>query len=174
MSLQPHCLSYLRNAPAGLALEFGVMAGASIRLLAEAGRPIYGFDSFKGLPHDWGEGERRGVFACERPDDLPGNVVLVAGLFSDTLEGFLAGHPGPVGFCHIDSDLYCSCAYVLDCLAPRWVERSVIVFDDIGQRVIGEAVPGEARAWAVRNLGWRLVDREHSAGEVWMKDGTAS
>src|SRR5215831_6087032 len=41
------------EAADGLCLEFGVAAGNSIRRLAKAGRQIYGFDSWQGLPHDW-------------------------------------------------------------------------------------------------------------------------
>jgi hypothetical protein len=174
MSLQPDNLVYLRNAPEGLVLEFGVMAGRSIRMLAEVGRTVYGFDSFLGLPHDWGLGEARGTFACARPPEMPGNVVIIEGLFSDTLERFLGEHDGAVGFCHIDCDIYTSCAYVLDCLRDRWTAGSVIIFDDIRQAVLGEAVPGEARAWRKHQLGWRKVADEHSAGEVWRRDGSVA
>jgi hypothetical protein len=39
----------------GLILEFGVRHGTSIRQLASLTpqNPIYGFDSFEGLPEDW-------------------------------------------------------------------------------------------------------------------------
>jgi hypothetical protein len=175
MSLQPHCLSYLRNAPDGLVLEFGVSSGRSIRILAEAGRVVYGFDSFKGLPHDWGWSDPRGLFAAEVPE-VPDNVVLVPGLFSDTLESFLYLNPGPVAFVHIDSDLYTSCMYVLDCLRDRWIDRSVIVFDEINQWVTGSEyrLPDERRAWNRHNAGWRFCEAEHATGEIWMRDGSAA
>jgi hypothetical protein len=172
MSLQPDCVKYLRNAPQGLALEFGVMGGRSTRLLAETGRLIYGFDWWRGLPHDWGDhesGDRRRSFACAKPDDLPANVILIDGLFSDTLERFLGENDGPVGFAHIDCDIYTSCAHVLHCLSLRWAPGAVIVFDDIRQEVVGERIPGERRAWNKHNAGWSLLEQTHSAGEVWKK-----
>ena len=154
------------------------MAGRSIRMLAEVGRTVYGFDSFLGLPHDWGLGEARGTFACARPPEMPGNVIIIEGLFSDTLEQFLREHDGVVGFVHIDSDLYCSCAYVLDCLRDRFIVGSVIIFDDIRQHVAGEAVPGERRAWERYCAGvangkgrqfWDMVGEPHVWGEVWRR-----
>ena len=45
----------------GLILEFGVRHGTSIRQLASlTSKPIYGFDSFEGLPEDWHRLLRRG------------------------------------------------------------------------------------------------------------------
>src|SRR5215203_3166085 len=45
----------LEIAPAdGMALEFGVFAGGSLRVIAESrpGKEVFGFDSFQGLPED--------------------------------------------------------------------------------------------------------------------------
>jgi predicted O-methyltransferase YrrM len=165
MSLQPDCVRYLRNAPEGLCLEFGVMGGRSTRLLAESGRTIYAFDSFRGLPHDWGWDDRRGIFAHPRPTDLPDNVVIHEGLFSDTLEVFLGGTDERIGFCHIDCDIYTSCAYVLNCLSKRWQAGSIIIFDDIRQ----DNLPGERRAWERHRKDWELIELEHSHGEIWRR-----
>ena len=121
------------RAPAeGLVLEFGVGAGTSLRVLAEAtSRPIAGFDSFQGLPEDWRTGFAKGAFRQVRPPaDLGAHVSLVEGLFQDTLPGFLAAHPGPVALLHVDCDLYSSTVTVLEALAPRIVPGTVIVFDE--------------------------------------------
>ncbi|MDO9441388.1 MAG: class I SAM-dependent methyltransferase [Beijerinckiaceae bacterium] len=114
----------------GLFLEFGVAGGESIRQIAafHAG-PVYGFDSFEGLPEDWFAYLRKGFFAQELPR-TPDNVTLVKGWFSDTLDGFLAQHDEPVAFLHIDSDLYSSADFVLRRLEPRLAPGAVVLFDE--------------------------------------------
>ena len=157
----------------GLILELGVAGGDSLRNLARVfpGRVVYGFDSWEGLPHDWEEGDRRGSFACAKPEGLAAAVVLVAGRFSVSLEPFLAGHVESVAMVHIDSDLYCSCAFVLDCIADRLVRGSVVMFDEISQ---APHLTGERRAWvrhrrARADQNWELVGKQHAFGEVWRR-----
>lgn len=114
----------------GLTLEFGVAGGESIRQIATVRKgPVYGFDSFEGLPEDWFAYLRKGFFAQPLPR-VPGNVTLVKGWFSDTLEGFLSQHEGSVSFLHIDSDLYSSADYVLRALEGRIVPGTVVLFDE--------------------------------------------
>jgi hypothetical protein len=131
---EPHeTLTYaVEQAPQGaMALEFGVWAGRSLRLIAEArkGREVYGFDSFQGLPEDYRWDVPAGTFAV---DELPvvEGAELVIGWFEDTLPRFLAEHPGPVDFLHIDSDLYSSAVTVLELVGPRLVAGSVLIFDE--------------------------------------------
>jgi predicted O-methyltransferase YrrM len=126
--LLSHALSLAPKA--GMVLEFGVAGGESVRQIAtERGGPVYGFDSFEGLPENWFGYLRKGYFAQDLPR-VPDNVTLVKGWFSDTLEGFLASHAGPVAFLHIDSDLYSSAAYVLRALEGRIVPGTVVLFDE--------------------------------------------
>lgn len=153
LSTHPHqtLRDALAAAPAeGMALEFGVATGTTLQIIADArDGGVYGFDSFAGLPEHWRLGYDAGEFA-ERPPQVPG-AELVVGLFEDTLEGFLAAHPGPVAFVHVDCDLYSSTRTVLEQLAPRFVEGTVLLFDEYFN------FPGwqehEHRAW-----------REHAAG----------
>lgn len=124
-----HALSL---APAeGMALEFGVYSGQTLKVIVEArdGRDVYGFDSFEGLPEDWRTGFPTGAFSVDGLPDVPG-AELVVGWFDDVLPGFLADHPGPVGFLHVDSDLYSSARTVLDQVGPRLFAGSVIIFDE--------------------------------------------
>lgn len=120
----------LSHARPGLALEFGVADGATLRKIA-AERPgeTFGFDSFDGLPEDWRRGFARGKFACD-PPDVPG-ATLVVGLFQHTLPTWLDGHPtDSIGLVHIDCDLYSSTSFVLTTLG-KLQPGTVIVFDEL-------------------------------------------
>ncbi|MGH4021315.1 MAG: class I SAM-dependent methyltransferase [Pseudonocardiaceae bacterium] len=124
-----HALSL---APAGgLALEFGVYTGTTLKMIAAAreGRDVFGFDSFEGLPEDWRSGFAAGAFDVDAVPEVDG-AELVVGWFSETLPSFLAEHPGPVSLLHVDSDLYSSARTVLDHVGPRLRPGSVIVFDE--------------------------------------------
>ena len=117
----------------GLWLEFGVYQGADISLIAQdAPGPVYGFDSFEGLPEDWTFFQKKGRFSLggNLPGGLPANVELIKGWFDATLPGFLEAHLQGVAFLHIDSDLYSSAKTVLALLADRLIPGTVIVFDD--------------------------------------------
>lgn len=115
----------------GMALEFGVYEGRTLRVIAAArgNQQVFGFDSFQGLPEDWRSGLPAGTFATENLPDIPG-AELVVGLFADTLPDFLADHPGPVSFLHVDADLYSSAVTVFKHVGPRLRPGSVIMFDE--------------------------------------------
>ena len=131
----------------GLWLEFGVWTGTSINLIAKIMRhlrlskkPIYGFDSFEGLPEDWAHPEtgeiqaegKKGHFTMggNFPAKESDNIVFVKGWFDETLPNFVEQHPGPVALLHIDSDLYSSAKTIFDNLADRIVPGTVIMFDE--------------------------------------------
>lgn len=121
----------IKIAPAeGLMLEFGVYNGNSIRFFASlTSRTIYGFDSFEGIPDAWTL-RRKGDFAVAALPEVPKNVKLVKGWFSETLPEFLAANPGAVSFIHMDCDLYSSTQTVLELLVGRIQAGTVIVLDD--------------------------------------------
>ena len=89
-------------------LEFGVASGRLITTIAEqTPGPVYGFDSFEGLPESWfGEYER----APLREPSYCGAKQrhTVQGLVRQQVAGLLADHPDPVSFRHADCDLYSS------------------------------------------------------------------
>lgn len=126
--------AFSKSPSEGLALEFGVYKGTTINHLASRWpkRKFYGFDSFRGLPEAW-SGSRHSEVNFDRggkkPKVLP-NVELVEGWFNETLPTFLASHPGPIAFLHIDCDLYSSTKTVLDLTAGRMAPGAVIVFDE--------------------------------------------
>ncbi|MCZ2806471.1 class I SAM-dependent methyltransferase [Modestobacter sp. VKM Ac-2983] len=122
----------LKAAPAsGLHLEFGVASGGTLRQIAEAAPPgtVFGFDSFEGLPEHWRAGFDAGAFAMDAPPEVPG-AELVIGWFDQTLPGFLAEHPEPVAFLHLDADLYSSTVTVLEALEGRLRVGTVLLFDE--------------------------------------------
>jgi tetratricopeptide (TPR) repeat protein len=144
----------------GLVLEFGVRRGTSITALGHAaGQEVHGFDSFEGLPEDWGS-NRAGVLTTGAAlPAVPANVTLHSGWFEQTLPAFLAAHPGPVRFANIDSDLYSSARTVLTALAGRIGPGTVLVFDEfVGNRTWRD---DEYRAFheyaAASGIAWRII-----------------
>jgi hypothetical protein len=131
---EKHLLFALAQAGEGLILEFGVFRGQSVNEIAAAvpGRTVHGFDSFEGLPEDWpGYNVPAQHFDQEgRLPDVADNVELHKGWFHESLPPFVADHPEPVGFLHVDCDLYSSTKTVFDALAGRIGAGTVIVFDE--------------------------------------------
>jgi len=121
-----------RSIP-GLTMEFGVAGGGSLRTICNAtSGPVYGFDSFQGLPEDWTHFQRAGRFGSNGaiPRNLPANAKLVVGLFENTLPKFLDKTEGQAAFVHIDSDLYSSAKTVLECLSSRIAPGAIVLFDE--------------------------------------------
>ncbi|MBP9088328.1 MAG: class I SAM-dependent methyltransferase [Kofleriaceae bacterium] len=122
-------------APAnGIALEFGVYTGRSMRFLGALfpQRKFFGFDSFVGLKEAWiGTSALAGRFNVGgKLPKVPPNVTLLKGWFDESLPPFLAEHDEPLAFVHIDSDTYESTKTVLDLLESRLVPGVVIQFDE--------------------------------------------
>ena len=115
----------------GMVLEFGVFSGSTLKVIAAAndGREVYGFDSFEGLPEAWRTTQPAGTFAVDQIPEVDGAEIVV-GLFDDTLPGFLAEHPGPIAFLHLDADLYSSTRTVLDLAGGRLRPGSIVLFDE--------------------------------------------
>jgi predicted O-methyltransferase YrrM len=116
----------------GLALEFGVATGTTLKIIADAvadDRTVVGFDTFTGLPETWRTGFSEGEFAQERVPEVAG-AELIAGLFEDELPGFLARSDEQIAFMHIDCDLYSSTKTVLDLTGDRLAQDAVLLFDE--------------------------------------------
>jgi tetratricopeptide (TPR) repeat protein len=115
----------------GLFLEFGVRFGTSIRFLASlTGNQFHGFDSFEGIPEDWGHEQKGKYSTYGKLPSVPTNVSLHTGWFSDTLPGFLKTNKGNVAFANIDSDLYSSAKDILESVGPRIQSGTILVFDE--------------------------------------------
>jgi hypothetical protein len=137
-----------------LLLDLGVWIGWSTRLISDAcDRTVYGFDTFEGLVEDWQIDDqilvKRGTFSLSEPfaqrfirdtgvslhDGLPAalgrKVQFIRGSTYDTLAPFLADRPAaPIGLFHMDLDTYESCLHGLETCKDRFVEGSILVFDE--------------------------------------------
>jgi hypothetical protein len=144
-----------RPDSAELLLDLGVWIGWSTRLMADAsGCTVYGFDTFSGLVEDWKADDqavvKRGTFSLTEPlaqrlildtgvslDDggvpaaLDRMVQFIKGTTYETLAPFLAERPGsPIRLFHMDLDTYESCLHALEICKDRFIEGSILVFDE--------------------------------------------
>jgi len=115
-------------------LEFGVFTGGTTRFMAGriGGNVLHGFDSFEGLPEDWG-GFQLGKAAFDvggKLPKVPSNVRLHPGWFDQSLPPWCARNPGRVAFMHIDCDLYSSTKTIFDLLGDRLQPGTIILFDE--------------------------------------------
>ena len=129
------CLQFslIKSTPGGFLAEFGVGRAASLNYLADmTDETVHGFDSFRGLPHDWRPDFGATAFMVEDMRELrfAFNARVWAGLFSETLPLFLEEIEAPARFVHIDCDLYQSTVEVLAALEPRIVRGTVVQFDE--------------------------------------------
>jgi hypothetical protein len=145
----------------GLAAEFGVWEGYSIKCFAKHFQLVHGFDSFLGLREDWvghdllkGNFDRKGVLPS-----VPANVRLVPGWFDQTIPPFLQEHRENFSFVHVDCDTYESVSAVLSLIGDRLQSGTVLVFDEyFGFHGWQQ---GEYRAWqdlvAKNNLKYQYI-----------------
>jgi hypothetical protein len=124
-------LRVLRPLP-GIALEFGVYRGRSLRHAArqQRKRKFFGFDSFQGLPPD-GRPDWQIDFATTLLPKVPANCRLIPGWFADTIPAFLREDDSDIAFVGIDCDVYSSAREVLLGLATRLRPGTILYFDEL-------------------------------------------
>jgi O-methyltransferase len=117
-------------------LEFGVSRGYSFRWflkkLRHSDSRFYGFDTFTGLPEDWGP-FKKGSMANDNKapeiDDARGK--FFQGLFQQTLPAFLEEFdPHKRNLILLDADLFSATLYTLTRLAPFLKKGDIILFDE--------------------------------------------
>lgn len=131
-------------------LEFGVASGTTINYISRFTKgPVYGFDSFEGLPEKWRDGYEKGAFDAKgKLPEVNKNVMLIKGWIEDTLPKFLRAHENKkVSFLHIDVDLYSAAKYVLDNLKDRLDKDCIVVFDELVNYPGFDGEKGELRAF---------------------------
>lgn len=117
-------------------LEFGVCKGDSIRWwvkrLKNKKSKFYGFDTFSGLPEDWGPFKAGDMSNGNSPPEINDKRVLFfQGVFQQTLVPFLASYKNKNRkVIHLDADLYSSTLYVLTLITPYLKPNDIILFDE--------------------------------------------
>ncbi|RVI73097.1 hypothetical protein CN188_31685 [Sinorhizobium meliloti] len=119
----------------GVCLEFGVFRGASINYTGKkySKRNFYGFDSFEGFPHDGRTDWNQDFSTGGKLPEVPANVTLIKGFFSDTLPGFLTNLREEVCVVNIDCDIYSSTKDVFDALQKHKLLKPgvAVAFDEL-------------------------------------------
>jgi O-methyltransferase len=117
-------------------IEFGVSKGDSFKWWAgnitNAGARFYGFDTFTGLPEDWGSFKKGDMTNNNEPPVLDDRrCKFYQGLFQQTLPGFINTYsPNNRRVIHMDADLYSSTLYALTSVAPLLKKGDIIIFDE--------------------------------------------
>lgn len=120
-----------------LFLEFGVYKGQSYEIWVNGNKNtesrFAGFDTFTGLPEDWGN-IKKGSFSAggKLPDYItdPRSNFHV-GLIQDTLPGFVKTiSPDQRKVIHIDVDIYNATLFTLIGLYPYLRSGDILIFDD--------------------------------------------
>jgi len=154
-----------------LYLEFGVFEGASLdywaKLLRDPDARLHGFDSFVGLPYDWGlEGHEKGTFSTNRriPTFDDERIEIFDGWFEETLPAYeWPEHDALVVM--LDADLYSSTSTALRHVRDKLVPGSYLYFDELHHR------SDELRAFAEflednPEMTFELVCATHELSEV--------
>ncbi len=115
-------------------LEFGVSKGQSFKWwiahIKNENSRFYGFDTFNGLPEDWGL-FKKGDMGSSIPEISDHRSAFFKGLFQQTLIPFLKGYKSDRRkVIHMDADLYSSTLYVLTTISPFLKAGDIIFFDE--------------------------------------------
>jgi hypothetical protein len=127
---------YVKPDEAIIFLEFGVFRGQTFLIwLKNNQNPdsvFTGFDTFSGLPEDWGS-VKKGSFSAQGklPEVDDPRASFCVGLIQDTLPAFIKNlTKGKRKVIHIDVDLYNATLITLIYLQPFLEKGDIIIFDD--------------------------------------------
>lgn len=136
----------------GIWVELGVGSGTTGRLICATARrlgldmTLHAFDSFRGLPEAWGEIAPAGTYAYAPPHFTEPNVRVYEGWFAETVPAFARECGEPIGFVHVDCDLYSSTRTAFGALGSLLAPGTVLLFDEYWNYL--EAPEHEMRALA--------------------------
>ena len=109
--------------------EFGVWMGDSFKYLVPHFSEGFGFDTFQGLPEDWGVVPKGTYSSNGRIPDIQ-NSTFVVGEFDQTLPEFFSEKRELGGLINFDADLYSS-TYTALANSKRIIdEKTILVFDE--------------------------------------------
>jgi hypothetical protein len=120
-----------------LYMEFGVASGSSffwwMRKNTHPGSVFRGFDTFEGLPEDWG-GFKKGAMAFDQVEANDGRAEFIRGIFQESLHPFIESNKellrNKPKVIHLDADLFSSTIFVLSQLFPYLRKGDIIFFDE--------------------------------------------
>jgi hypothetical protein len=118
-------------------VEFGVASGGSLKWWAENNKNpssrFSGFDTFSGLPEDWGN-LPKGTFSTNGtpPEINDDRLTFQIGLIQDTLLDFLpkTSFTDARNIIHLDADLYSATLFVLINILPKLKKGDILMFDE--------------------------------------------
>lgn len=140
-------------------LEFGVYKGDSfqwwLQFNKNSGSNFVGFDTFTGLPEDWGKSLKGSYHPGDNaPKAIDSRAKFIKGLYQDTLRGWIDKNQAlflhPLKVIHMDSDLYSSTLFVLATMHEYFRKGDILIFDDFN------CVWHEFRAFHDFSLAYRL------------------
>lgn len=117
-------------------LEFGVATGNSFKWMMQnitnKNVDFHGFDTFTGLPEDWGVHKAHDMSNDGKlPVLIDERGHFYKGLFQETLPPFIKAHQwGKRLVVLMDADMYTSTLFVLTSLAPYLKPGDIILFDE--------------------------------------------
>ncbi len=119
-------------------VEFGVAEAHSFRWWAahntNPDSKFFGFDTFEGLPENWGAFYKKGDMSSGMPDIDDVRAKFIKGIFQDTLPVFLDetgnGLKIKQKIIHMDADLFSSTIFVLSQLYRFLSKGDIILFDE--------------------------------------------
>ena len=109
--------------------EFGVWRGEAFKYLIKTFKKGYGFDTFTGLPEDWGF-EKAGTYSSDGNIPNIKGGEFVAGKFEDTLPKFFSTSRPLASVINFDADLYSSTLCALDNSNSVIDRYTVLIFDE--------------------------------------------
>ncbi|HCL83687.1 MAG TPA: hypothetical protein DIC22_06920, partial [Chitinophagaceae bacterium] len=120
-----------------LYLEFGVASGSSffwwMKKNIHPDSLFRGFDTFEGLPEDWG-GFKKGAMAFNQREAHDGRAEFIRGIFQASLHPFIESNKDLLShkpkIIHLDADLFSSTIFVLSQLYPYLKKGDIIFFDE--------------------------------------------
>jgi len=118
-------------------LEFGVAQGRSFQWwsgnIDNPASRFEGFDTFTGLPEDWGSFKKGEMSAENNFPDVNGDTRcrFHKGIFQETLPSFLKDFKTDLRkVIHMDADIYSSTLYALTMLGPFLKKGDILMFDE--------------------------------------------
>ena len=120
-------------------LEFGVASGVSFKWWMQnnthENSRFYGFDTFEGLPENWGFFYKKGDMKHEVMASDDNRHVFIKGIFQDTFLKFIGENLPELNSAkrkviHLDADLFSSTLFVLSQIYPYLKKGDILIFDE--------------------------------------------